>query len=298
MTIFANCEPVLVIIILVADTSCENSNSHQAILLYVKKQLARIRIINAYIDTLLTAIKESCNEQQYNWLQTTITELDAKSSDLIDDLVTDIARAKRRVGQQTLSGHLSHLQTTIGDLPVAHWSAGDAARVTLLLSVLKLENSPDDLVKTVFKLGSGSEQVAIVSGLCLYADDDRYLDISLEAGRTNSLELFRAVATHTPYPAKYYDEQAFNQLVLKSLFVGVNIAAIQDLDKRFNPELSRMCEDYYDERVAANRSVPADIWLALAPYASPRGEELLQSALNGEDEQHRHYAALATQKNK
>lgn len=247
-------------------------------------------------EILLSAIKKCCDDEQFSWLNESIASLVKQPENMLDELVSDIARARRRVGRQILGEHLTHLETSIGDLPVAHWKVGDAARVVLLLSALEINNVPDSLVNSVFKLGSDAEQAAIVSGLSLYADDDRYLNISLEAGRTNSLELFQAVTNNTPYPAQYYDQQAFNQLVLKSLFVGVNIFNIQNLNMRINEELSRMCEDYYDERVAADRSVPADIWLALAPYASSRGEDLLKTALVNSDSEHRYYAALAMSK--
>ena len=54
-----------------------------------------------------------------------------------------------------------------------------------------------------------------------------------------------------------------------------------------------MCEDYIKERVAANRIIPSDIWLALEPYASVEGEALMISHLSNESPQERYYAVKA-----
>jgi hypothetical protein len=85
----------------------------------------------------------------------------------------------------------------------------------------------------------------------------------------------------------------FNQLVLKCLFNGLPVERIVGLTRRGNPELARMCEDYVGERLAAGRSVPADIWLALEPHASAAGIALILSYLDHDDPRHRRYAALA-----
>ena len=52
-------------------------------------------------------------------------------------------------------------------------------------------------------------------------------------------------------------------MVLKALFIGVRVERIVGLTRRLNPELSRMARDYAAERLAAGRTVPADLVLAL-----------------------------------
>jgi hypothetical protein len=94
-----------------------------------------------------------------------------------------------------------------------------------------------------------------------------------------------------PYPCACYNEHDFNGLVLKCLFNGLPLNRIVGLDRRTNPALAGLCEDYRDERVLANRNVPADIWLALVPYASPRGLALAVDALGAEDPRVRLHAA-------
>ena len=80
--------------------------------------------------------------------------------------------------------------------------------------------------------------------------------------RTNILPLFESLACENPYPARYFPELHFNQMVLKAMFNSVALARIVGLPERRNAELSRMSTDYAAERTAAGRSVPADIALA------------------------------------
>ena len=51
----------------------------------------------------------------------------------------------------------------------------------------------------------------------------------IDACRTNILPLFEAVACENPYPARYFPERNFNQMVLKALFNGVALARIVGL---------------------------------------------------------------------
>ena len=38
--------------------------------------------------------------------------------------------------------------------------------------------------------------------------------------------MFQAIACHNPYPSDYFDEAAWNQMVVKCVFVGAPIGAI------------------------------------------------------------------------
>jgi hypothetical protein len=75
--------------------------------------------------------------------------------------------------------------------------------------------------------------------------------------------VFEAIACDNVYPERHFTELAYNQLVLKSLFLEVPLARVRGLATRARPELARMVLDYAAERRAAGRRVPAD--LALIP---------------------------------
>jgi hypothetical protein len=71
--------------------------------------------------------------------------------------------------------------------------------------------------------------------------------------------VFEAIACENPFPALYFSEQSFNQMVLKAVFIEVAVERILGLTARITPELRRMAADYASERRAAGRSVPDDV---------------------------------------
>jgi hypothetical protein len=68
--------------------------------------------------------------------------------------------------------------------------------------------------------------------------------------------VFEAIACHNPYPFDYFDEAAWNQMVVKCVFTGAPINSIVGLEQRRNAELVQMLRDLVSERHAAGRSVP------------------------------------------
>ena len=146
------------------------------------------------------------------------------------------------------------------------WTGTDAARALLLLLVAERVGADafETIARECYDRGDSREQQSWLKALPLFPDAARYLPIAIDACRTNIVPQFEAIACENPYPARYFPDLHFNQLVLKSMFMGVALARIVDLDDRLNPELSRMALDYAAERRAAGRTIPADIARALA----------------------------------
>jgi hypothetical protein len=65
-------------------------------------------------------------------------------------------------------------------------------------------------------------------------------------------------------------EDAWNQMVLKALFVGSALDPIVGLDRRANAALARMLGDYAHERWAARRPVNPELWRCVGPFATGR----------------------------
>ena len=105
--------------------------------------------------------------------------------------------------------------------------------------------------------------------------------------------VFLAVAHHNSFPTEFFDEEGWNQLVLKAIFVACPLDPIVGLDRRNNPALSHMLADYVRERWAASRDVPWDIWRCIGPRASaPDDMALLAQALEHRDDMTRLAAAM------
>ena len=71
--------------------------------------------------------------------------------------------------------------------------------------------------------------------------------------------VFEAIACHNPYPLDHFDEAAWNQMVVKAVFIGAFISDIVGLNQRANPELRQMLGALISEREAAGRSVPVEV---------------------------------------
>ena len=120
------------------------------------------------------------------------------------------------------------------------WSADQAARVSLVLAleaILALSRAASISFATPPMSANWS---AFYRGLPLYPDQPRYLARATEGLRTNMKDVFEAIAHRNPYPSEQFPEAAWNQMVLKALFVGSALWPIVGLDKRSNPS-SRAC---------------------------------------------------------
>jgi hypothetical protein len=150
------------------------------------------------------------------------------------------------------------------DIALAVWTHADVARF-ILLRDLAASVAPAEFAAAAtacFEQGDAGEQASWCRAVSLLPRPEQYLQIVIDACRTNILPLFESIACENPYPARFFPERNFNQLVLKAMFNGIALARIAGLESRRNMELSRMATDYAAERTAAGRSVPADIALA------------------------------------
>lgn len=119
------------------------------------------------------------------------------------------------------------------------------------------------LLKNYYQFGDESEKCALLASLIWLDPQGLAVQTAIKACRCNSLIEYSAIALHNPYPAEYFPELNFNQLVLKSLFMGLDISQITNLKNRLNPKLSNMCFAYAIEQALADRLPPASIWQAV-----------------------------------
>src|SRR5690606_24720391 len=94
-----------------------------------------------------------------------------------------------------------------------------------------------DVVTTLYRTGSDREQVGILRAFpCVPAPRD-LVPLAREASRTNDVTVFSALACESAFPAEHLPDAAFEQLVLKALFIGVSLERILRLETRVTPEL-------------------------------------------------------------
>jgi hypothetical protein len=147
------------------------------------------------------------------------------------------------------------------------------ARVAFVVGLSELIAASDlpDVLTTLYRTGSDREQISVLRALPYLADGERLVALAREASRTNDVTVFTALACDSAFPARFLPDSAFEQLVLKGLFMGVPIARIRDVESRVTAELQRMITDYANERRAAGRTVPGDVpWLLESPPTKAR----------------------------
>jgi hypothetical protein len=176
----------------------------------------------------------------------------------------DFAAATRRAGQAPLALDATARDRLRGagvDWPLDAWGADDLARVTMLAHAA--DRLPPDalaaLVDDANAHGDTDERRAVLLALPLLPDAARFVPLAVDACRTNVRPLFEAIACDNPFPARHFPEAAFNQLVLKAIFLDVPLVRVVGLETRRSGELRRMAADYARERRAAGRTVSMDL---------------------------------------
>lgn len=209
-------------------------------------------------------------------------------------LTTAIGLAPRKLGRDKLllePDDLARASLARSGWDPAGLSVDAAARILLLLSVRR-----DDFA-TVFsdlcRTAEAGELIAFYRGLPLYREPEKLVAQACEGLRTNMRTVFESVAHRSPFPAEYFTQAQWNQMVLKALFVESPLYLIQQLDERSNPELASILCDYAHERGAADRSVPVELWRCVGPHADRAMLKDLSRALRSEVPIERKAAALA-----
>jgi hypothetical protein len=203
------------------------------------------------------------------WLEKSSAQIRAAGKDA--DLYMAVSLAARKVGKADVTLSEADMRDAEAARPgwdPRGWSADQAARVALLLS---FDHDPERLSRCLDQLcitADVSELAAFYRGLPLYPDPPRYLARATEGLRTNMKNVFEAIAHRNPYPSEQFPEAAWNQMVLKAVFVGLALWPIAGLDRRANPTLARMLRDYAHERWAARRPVSPELWRCVGPFAA------------------------------
>ncbi len=231
-------------------------------------------------------------EAAFDWLAGQLEELQRESSDR--KLHIALGMIPRRLGKDDLAlseADLKAAETARPGWDPRGWSVDEAARILVLLAT-----ADGDFTERFTALCSSAEvgeAIALYRGLPLYPDPAALEDQAAEGLRSNMRAVFEAVAHRNPFPRERFDEDRWNQMVLKALFIGSTLHPIQGLDERANPALAEILIDYAHERWAAGRAVSPELWRCVGPFAVASLLPDLERALGGEDETERRAAALA-----
>jgi hypothetical protein len=182
-------------------------------------------------------------------------------------MATAFALVGRKIGQRPIELTVPHLPT-----PETGWDTASCARLTLLLRFTTRQPLAiqQRTIGDLFYKGDTEERCAVLRGLSLFDEAREYALIATDAVRSHVQPVFEAIACENPYAERYFDDVAFNQLVMKAYFTDVPVRRIIGLSTRLNPELRRMALDFETERRAAGRPVPDDLARVTSLSSTPR----------------------------
>ncbi|MBE9059805.1 EboA family metabolite traffic protein [cf. Phormidesmis sp. LEGE 11477] len=174
------------------------------------------------------------------------------------------------------------------------WSLDQAGRTLLLLSLPdKAAESYQASIEKLFSAADVSEQIALYQSLPLLPHPHLFVARAAEGLRTSMTAVFNAIALNNPFPGDHFEQLAWNQMVLKAVFVESPLHLIQQLDRRANPELARMLSDYAHERWAAKREVTPELWRLIGPFLNDQFISDIERALNLPSKEQQLAAAIA-----
>ena len=210
--------------------------------------------INPLFASLL---QEQLTQTEWQWLE-------ARSLSSPIELMTGFVAVPRFIARQMVEPSPTQAQELSKFMPgfsVDGWTTVRLSRVWLLTCL----DADDEAaytrhVETLFDTAEMNELVALYSALLLLAYPQKWLFRATEAVRSNVGNVFDALVMNNPYPERYFNEAAWNQLVLKTIFNDKPIHRIVGLAKRNNADLARMLSDFAHERWAAGRTVAPEVW--------------------------------------
>ncbi len=192
---------------------------------------------------MIERLEDRVSPEALAWLQEAAAEVAAEPA----KIATRFPAVGRKVGREPLDPG--------ADPDDVHaWTIDDAARTVLLQALAR----PEDEIHDLYRFGDAAERRGILRAL-EYLDVDA-LDLVEDAIRTNDTRLIAAALG--PYATERLSGAAYDQAMLKCVFVGVPITPLHGLD-RVTPDGARMLAALVHERVAAGRDVPAEVWTVI-----------------------------------
>ena len=245
-------------------------------------------------EYLKKALAENAGPEALVWLAEQAEKITHSTSPYVFFLA--FSKASRHFKKETLSSDLgTRFLSESGMLSFSpsHWNSLQAARTLLLLQLPQEKTSWMATIQQLFETGDMYEQQALYAALPVLPYSEELLGRAIEGCRTNMSVIFDAIALNNPYPAQFFPEANWNQLVLKAIFMQRPLYRIQQLDQRRNPALAAMAIDFAHERWAAGRAVMPELWRLVVPFLDDHLVADLKKVLASTDANERAAGALA-----
>ena len=213
-------------------------------------------------------IKEQANKNELEWIEQQEEKLrDNVRLNSFYFAFSSAPRFIRKTVLQLTEEQLSRATEIHKGFQPGYWSLLQAVRTYFLL-MLPVEDmgSYEKSLSQLFETADIDEQVTLYKALSLLPFPKVMAERAKEGIRTNITDVFDAIALNNPYPSDFLEQEAWNQMVLKAVFMQRPLYRIYGSDERANPELSEMLINFAHERWAANRKVTPELWRFVGPF--------------------------------
>jgi hypothetical protein len=223
-------------------------------------------------------VLKKLTEDELNWL-TNKNQLIEKD-ELGNQFILIYSLVFRFISNDTIewdAKELLYLEKQYPSFSESEWNKQSLCRALLMVNLPK-KNSKE-VLKRLLETCSIKEQVDFYKNLFFLENTENFVSHAEEGVRTNVTDVFDAIALNNPYAAHFLSEEAWNQLVLKAIFMGRPLYKIYDLLERKNQKLALVLNDYIQERWSASRAVSPEVWQLMSGYNHPELQKTLKKAV-------------------
>lgn len=247
--------------------------------------------IKAFKKLFTSILEKQLDKEVFLWL----TSRDAGFNDSQFNMAfASIPRKTSKREVNDTSPEVNKIEEVLPGFSIRGWSLDRLSRVWLLM---QLDSTDRDRylnkINDLFGFGEMNELASLYSCLPFFAYPEEWIFRCSEGVRNNMGVVQEAVMYHNPYPAKYLDESAWNQLIMKAFFGDKDVRLITGLDARANKNLAKIIADYIDERSAAHRTINPQLWRLIARFIDASNFYLIEKLMSDEDITNRKAAVLA-----
>lgn len=234
---------------------------------------------------LLQSLERDTEEKSIQWLKQKAQKIQESTSPTSFFLA--FSQASRFFSKDLLSlsdQEKNQSSQIVSGFELAHWNRLQAARSFLLLYLPQEKKTWFSAINQLFETGDMHEQQALFAALPILPFQEDLLTRAIDGCRTNMTLIFDAIALNNPFPAAFFPEANWNQLVLKAVFMQRPLYRIQGLEKRRNSALAEIASDFAHERWAAGRNVMPELWRLVVPFMNDQYLADLKKVMNSTDE--------------
>lgn len=217
---------------------------------------------------LLAIINLSLDADSYNWLleKSNIVSSEENARQLNLSFAAIARKTDNKIITVTANQE-KQINTTLPEFSITNFPLRRLCRTWILLHVSADEQENYfNKVSGLFKNAEMNELADLYASLPAFAYPEMWIKRCAEGIRSNIGIVLDAIMYDNPYPSKYLDEAAWNQLVLKAFFADKDMNRIIGLDERANKQLASTLIDYAHERQAAKRSVNVQLWRLVGSF--------------------------------